>query len=229
MKKVLVTGATGSLGEAIVKYFASENYFVYIHYYHNKAKALSLLEEIHDQGEIVTFSMQDTVNIKEVLQNIHVDVLINNAGITRDNLFFWMGDEEWEEVIDTNVNGLFRVTKALLPQFITSKKGSIVNISSISGMVGNIGQANYAASKGAIIAFTKSLSLELARYKICVNCVAPGLVDSEMTKDLDANLKKSIPLRRYGTTDEIAHAVYFAATNTYMTGEVLNISGGMVR
>jgi len=229
MKKVLVTGATGSLGQAIVKIFYTQGYFVYIHYNSNQDKAKELLKSIDNHGEILTFNMKDKKNIANILKEMEVDVLINNSGITRDNLFFWMSDEEWEDVIETNVNGMFRVTKALLGQFIKNKNGAIVNISSISGIVGNAGQANYSASKGAIIAFTKSLSLELARYKVRVNCVAPGLIESEMTKEIDTSVKKSIPLKRYGTPDEIAHAVYFAATNTYMTGETMNISGGMVR
>lgn len=229
MKKVLVTGATGSLGEAIVKAFYAQDYFVYIHYNSNKKKALELLKNIDNHGEILTFDMKDKLSIANTLKDIEVDVLINNSGITRDNLFFWMNDEEWEDVIETNVNGMFRVTKALLAQFIKNKNGAIVNISSISGIAGNAGQTNYSASKGAIIAFTKSLSLELARYKVRVNCVAPGLVESNMTQELDTSIKKSIPLKRYGTPEEIAHAVYFAATNTYMTGETINISGGMVR
>ncbi len=112
---------------------------------------------------------------------------------------------------------------------IKKKNCAIVNISSVSGIAGNVGQTNYAASKGAIISFTKSLALELGRYKIRVNCVAPGLIESEMTKDLDKSITKSIPLRRYGAPEEVAYAVYFAATNTYMTAETINISGGMVR
>jgi len=229
MKKVLVTGATGSLGEAIVKVFSTQGYFVYIHYNSNQEKASDLLKSIDNNGEILTFNMKDKQSISSTLENLEVDTLINNSGIARDNLFFWMSDEEWEDVIETNVNGIFRVTKAILSQFIKRKDGAIVNISSISGISGNVGQTNYSASKGAIIAFTKSLSLELSRYKVRVNCVAPGLIESEMTKELDAAIKKSIPLKRYGTPDEIAHAVYFAATNTYMTGETINISGGMVR
>jgi len=229
MKKVLVTGATGSLGQAIVNIFSAKGYFVYIHYNNNQDKAQKLLKSIDNHGEILTFNMKDKKNIADTLKELDVNVLVNNSGITRDNLFFWMSDEEWEDVIETNINGIFRVTKALLGQFIKNKNGAIVNISSISGITGNIGQANYSASKGAIIAFTKSLSLELARYKVRVNCVAPGLIESNMTKELDTSIKNSIPLKRYGTPEEIAHAVYFAATNTYMTGETINISGGMVR
>jgi len=229
MQKVLVTGATGSLGEAIVKKFAGEGYFVYIHYNSNKLKASEILKCIEDNGEIITFNAKDKEDIQEKLENIEVDVLINNLGITKDNLFFWMTDEEWEDVINTNINGMFRVTKALLPKFIKKKNGAIVNMSSVSGIAGHIGQANYAASKGAIISFTKTLALELGRYKIRVNCIAPGLIESEMTKDLDRSVEKTIPLKRYGEPEEVADAVYFASTNGYMTAETINISGGMVR
>jgi len=229
MQKVLVTGATGSLGEAIVKKFADEGYFVYLHYNSNQEKAREILKSIGDNGEIITFNAKDKEDIYAKLENIEVDVLVNNLGITRDNLFFWMTDEEWEDVMDTNINGMFRVTKALLPKFIKKKNGAIVNMSSVSGIAGHMGQANYAASKGAIISFTKTLALELGRYKIRVNCVAPGLIESEMTKDVDRSIEKTIPLKRYGEPDEVAHAVYFAATNGYMTAETINISGGMVR
>lgn len=229
MKKVLVTGATGSLGVAIVREFAKNGYFVYIHYNSNEIKAKEILEEIDNRGEILTFDSKNSQNIKDKLENIEVDVLINNSGITKDNLFFWMSDDEWEDVIDTNVNGMFRVTKEIVPKLIKKKDCAIVNISSISGIVGNMGQTNYSASKGAIIAFTKSLALELARYRITVNCVAPGLVESEMTKDINKEITKSIPLKRYAKPQEIAHAVFFAATNTYMTAEVINISGGLAR
>ena len=229
MQKVLVTGATGSLGEAIVKEFSDKGYFVYIHYNRNETKAKEILKEINDKGEILTFDSKSRASIEEALKEISVDVLVNNLGITKDNLFFWMSDEEWEEVIEINLNTMFRVTKAMLPKFIKNKGGAIVNISSISGISGNAGQTNYAASKGAIIAFTKSLALEVSRYKIRVNCVAPGIIESEMTKELDKKVAKSIPLGRFGQPKEVAEAVYFAATNTYMTAEVMNISGGVVR
>jgi len=229
VQKILVTGATGSLGEAIVKEFAQKGYFVYIHYNSNKIKAEEILKDIGNNGELLTFDIKDKQSIKDTLKDIEVDVLVNNSGITRDNLFFWMSDEDWEDVIETNLNGMFRVTKAIVPKMIKKKNCSIVNISSISGIAGNAGQTNYSASKGGIISFTKSLALELGRYKIRVNCVAPGLIESEMTKDLDKSIAKSIPLRRYGKPQEVANAVYFAATNEYLSAEVINISGGMVR
>ncbi len=230
MQKVLITGATGSIGEAIVEKFAKEGYYIYIHYSSNEQKAKELLNKIDGQGSILTFNVQNREDIKQKLKDIEIDVLINNLGITKDNLFFWMSDEEWEEVIDTNLNGIFRVTKALLANMIKKKNCSIVNLSSIAGLAGNMGQANYATTKGGIISFTKTLALELARYKIRVNCVAPGLIKSNMTKEInEESLKQSIPLNRFGEPAEVAHAVYFAATNKYMTAEVINISGGMVR
>jgi 3-oxoacyl-[acyl-carrier protein] reductase len=229
MQKVLVTGATGSLGEAIVKEFSRQGYYVYIHYNNNAEKADKILKDIENNGEVLTFNSKDKESMTKALKEVDVDVLVNNLGITRDNLFFWMSDEEWEEVIDINLNGMFRVTKAMLPKFIKNKGGAIVNISSVSGISGNAGQTNYSASKGAIIAFTKSLAVEVSRYKIRVNCVAPGIIESDMTKELDKAVKKSVPLGRFGDPKEVAHAVYFAATNSYMTAETLNISGGLVR
>lgn len=232
MHKVLVTGATGSIGKAIVKEFAKNNFFVYIHYNKNKQLAQSLLEEIDLKGEIISFDMRDRDDIRKKLEEIEVDVLINNAGIIKDNLFFFMEDSEFEDVIDTNLKGLYYVTKALSKPMIIKKSGSIVNITSISGIVGNQGQANYAASKGAIISLTKTLAIELGRYKIRVNSVAPGIIESEMTKNIPnlKDLKKSIPLNRLGQPEEVAKAVYFMAVDaTFITAEVLNISGGMVR
>ena len=155
--------------------------------------------------------------------------MINELLFSKNRFLFWMSDEEWEEVIETNLNSMFRVTKALLPKFIKQKGGAIVNISSVSGISGNAGQTNYSASKGGIIAFTKSLAVELSRYKVRVNCGAPGIIASEMTQELDKKLAKTIPLGRFGEPEEVADAVYFSATNTYMTAETLNISGGLVR
>ena len=230
-KKVLVTGATGSIGEAIVKEYALKGYFVYIHYHRNKEKAQKLLNEIQE-GEIVCFDMKSKLSIKSALEDVVVDVLVNNAGIIKDNLFFFMSDEEWEEVIDTNVNGIFYVSKVISKNMMMNKKGSIVNVTSISGICGNAGQANYSASKGAIIAFTKTLCIELGRYNIRVNAIAPGIIQSDMIDNIPKikELKKSIPLARFGQPIEVAKCAYFIGDEaTYVNGEVLNISGGMVR
>ncbi len=230
-KKVLITGATGSIGEAIVREYAKNGYFIYIHYHSNQAKAEALLDEIGD-GEIISFDIKDKVAIRESLEDIDVDVLVNNAGIIRDNLLFFMEDEEWEDVIATNLNALFYITKVISKNMMKRKKGSIVNVASISGLTGNAGQANYAASKGGVIAFTKTLAVELGRYHIRVNALAPGIIESDMIDDIPhiKELKKMIPLRRFGKPEEVAKCAYFIGHDaTYVSGEVLNISGAMVR
>lgn len=232
MKKVLVTGATGSIGEEIVKEYAKNGFFVYIHYNSNQKKAQNLLEEIDNKGELISFDIKDKESIKNSLENLDVDVLINNAGIIKDNLFFFMSDYEWEDVINTNLNGNFYITKIISKNMMMNKRGSIVNIASISGVCGNSGQANYSASKGGIIALTKTLSIELGRYNIRVNALAPAIIESDMTKDIPnlKELKKSIPLGRFGTAKEVAQCAYFIGVDaTYISGEVLNISGGMIR
>lgn len=229
MKKVLVTGATGSIGAAIVRYFAKESYFVYIHYKSQKEKALALLDEIK-HGEIIQFDITQKEEVKHALESLHVNVLVNNAGITKDKLFFFMEEEEWSDVMDANLNSLFYVTKQILPNMIKEKAGSIVNVSSISGLVGNGGQVNYSTTKGGIIAFTKALCVEVARYNIRVNAVAPGVIESEMIHNVDKSITNIIPCKRLGKPEEVAEVVFFLGDKaTYVNGEVINISGGMVR
>ncbi|MCF6244604.1 MAG: SDR family oxidoreductase [Sulfurovum sp.] len=229
--KVLVTGATGSIGSAIVHEFAKQGYFVYIHYYKNSVKAESLLKDIRE-GELIQFDMKNKEEIKSALEELEVDVLINNAGIIRDSLFFFMEEIDWEDVIHTNLNAPFYITKCISKNMIRNKKGSIVNIASISGLVGNPGQANYAASKGGIIALTKTLAIEFGRYNIRVNALAPGIIESEMIDAIPnkKELIKMIPLGRFGRAEEVAKCAYFMGHDaTYVSGEVLNISGAMVR
>lgn len=229
--KVLITGATGSIGASIVKEYSKNGYFVYIHYNSNITKAQELLDEIKD-GELITFDMRDKNSIKNTLKDLEVDVLINNAGIIKDNLFFFMEDNEWEDVININLNANFYITKLIAKNMIRVKKGSIINVASISGICGNSGQANYSASKGGVIAFTKTLAIELGRYNIRVNALAPGIIESEMIENIPnvKELKKAIPLKRFGKANEVAKCAYFIGVDaTYISGEVLNISGGMVR
>ena len=231
MLKVLVTGATGSIGTAIVQEFAKQGYYVYIHYYQNKTKADSLLKDI-EYGALIQFDMQNKEEIKASLEGLEVDVLVNNAGIIKDSLFFFMEESDWEEVINTNLNAPFYITKLISKNMIRSKKGSIVNVASISGLVGNAGQANYAASKGGVISLTKTLAIELGRYNIRVNALAPGIIESEMMENIphQKELKKMIPLQRFGRAEEVAKCAYFIGHDaTYVSGEVLNISGAMVR
>jgi len=229
-QKVLITGSTGAIGEACARYFHDNGYFVYLHYRSKEAKAQELSRTLQ-HSEIIGFDITDKEDVLEKLEELELDVLVNNAGITKDNLFFFMRDEEWSEVIDTSVNGTYYVTKAVLKNMIRNKKGAIINVASISGIVGNPGQTNYSAAKGAMIAFTKALSAEVARYKIRVNAVAPGLIASEMTEALDLKeMKKTIPLKRIGRPEDVAESVFFLADKaSYITGEILNISGGLVR
>ena len=229
MKKVLVTGSTGAIGEACARYFHDNGYFVYLHYRSQESKAKEIQSEL-ENSEILGFDIVDKENVLAKLGSLEIDVLVNNAGITKDNLFFFMEDKEWNDVINTSVNGTYNVTKAVLKNMISNKRGSIINVASVSGLVGNTGQTNYSAAKGAMIAFTKALSQEVARYKIRVNTVAPGLIESDMTKDLPLkDLKKTIPLRRIGKAEDVAETIFFLGDKaSYITGETINISGGMV-
>ena len=229
MKKVLVTGATGEIGSAIVRDFANNGYFVYIHYHSNIEKANMLLDEVKN-GKIIGFDVSNKQSIKETLKDLHVDVLVNCAGIIKDKLFFFMEDDDWEDVIKTNLNGYYYVTKQIIKGMIENRSGSIVNVASVSGLVGNAGQANYSASKGGIIAFTKSLCIEVARYNIRVNAVAPGVIKSKMVEKVDKNILRLIPNGRLGEPQEVAEVVFFLGSRaTYVNGEVINISGGMLR
>lgn len=229
-KKVLITGSTGAIGEACARYFHDNGYFVYLHYRSQEAKAKELSDTL-EHSQIIGFDITNKEDVLEKLQDLELDVLVNNAGITKDNLFFFMSDDEWSDVIDTSVNGTYYVTKAILKNMIRNKNGAVINVASISGIVGNPGQTNYSAAKGAMIAFTKALSAEVARYKIRVNAVAPGLIESEMTEALDLKeMKKTIPLKRVGKPNDVAECIFFLADKaSYVTGEVLNISGGLVR
>ena len=230
MKKVLVTGSTGAIGEACAKQFHDAGYFVYLHYRSQVEKAQELSSEM-ENSETIQFDITDKEAVTTALENLDLDVLVNNAGITKDALFFFMNDDDWNSVINTSINGTYFVTKAVMHNMIKNKRGSVVNVASVSGLVGNPGQTNYSAAKGAMIAFTKSLSVEVARYGIRINAVAPGLIESEMTQDLDLKeMKKTIPLKRIGTPADVAECVLFLADKaSFLTGEVLNISGGMVR
>ena len=230
MRSVLVTGATGAIGEATARMFSANGYFVYIHYHSNQAKAEALVSELGN-AQSVGFDIASAESVRTALEGIEVDVLVNNAGKTKDKLFFWLEDSDWDEVIQTNLTGTYYVTKALLPAMQKKKKGAIVNVSSVAGLVGNAGQTNYAASKGGMIAMTKSLALETARHGIRANCVVPGFIHSEMTAGFnEKDFQKLIPMKRFGNPDEVAETIFFLADKaSYITAEVITISGGMVR
>ena len=242
-KVALITGGSRGIGKAIAKKFAKEGYDIVINYVSESAELGKVKEEIIENGNVdILFVKADVTNyngceemIKEVINKFgRIDVLVNNAGITKDGLLMRMKEEDFDKVIEVNLKGTFNVTKNVIPYMMKQRSGKIVNISSVVGIGGNAGQANYAASKAGIIGFTKSVAKELASRNILANCVAPGFIKTDMTDILsDAvkeNINKQIPLNKMGEADEVANAVYFLASeeNTYITGQVLNVDGGMI-
>lgn len=240
MHIALVTGASRGLGRAIAKQLSDDGYYVIVNYRTGKNEAEKTLLDIKasgGQGELLQFDVSDAQQVQKTLddwkqQNSdkHIDILVNNAGINKDNLMVFMSDDEWQTVIDTNQNSFFYVTRALIKDMIVNKYGRIINVVSLSGQKGLQGQVNYSASKGAVIAASKSLALELAKKRITVNCVSPGFIKSDMTEGLDEKtLKTMVPMNRFGTPEEVAFAVSFLASEraSYISGEVISINGGM--
>ncbi len=237
----LVTGGSRGIGKAICIQLAKDSeYHILVNYNSNKLEAQNTLKEIEaigGSGEIIQFDVavaeQVNFNLDIWLKNnpdAVIEVLVNNAGITKDTLFLWMKFEEWNSVINTSLNGFFHVTQKLIQPMLLNKYGRIINMVSFSGLKGVSGQTNYSAAKGAVIAATKSLALEVAKKHITVNAVAPGFISTDMTKDLDEKeLKKMIPANRFGTAEEVAHLVSFLASKkaSYITGEVISINGGI--
>lgn len=241
-KVALITGGSRGIGKAIAIKFAKEGYNLVINYVSEKTDVIALEKEFAELGATTIFVKTNVVNLedcelmaKEAVDKFgKIDVLINNAGITRDSLLMRMKEEDFEAVININLKGTFNVTKAVTPFMMKKRTGRIVNISSVVGVSGNAGQCNYAASKAGIIGFTKSIAKELASRNILVNAIAPGFIETDMTAVLNDTIKESInsqiPLKRMGSAEEIANAVYFLAgeENTYITGQVLNVDGGML-
>lgn len=237
-KVALVTGGSRGIGKACALELAKAGFDVIINYAGNEEAAnitVSELKELGVNSEAYKFNVADkeevSKNIAIILEKYgRIDVLVNNAGITRDGLFMRMSDENWEAVINTNLNSAFYVTNPVAKAMIKQRFGSIVNMSSIVGVYGNAGQANYAAAKAGLIGFTKSLAKELASRNIRVNAVAPGFIQTDMTKDLDTEkIQEHIPLKRLGKAEDIAKAVKFLAVDTdYVTGQVLQVDGGLV-
>lgn len=241
MNCALVTGASRGLGRAIAVQLAKDHgLHILVNYASNQAAAEETLAEIQasgGSGELLQFNVQNKLEVDEALngwreknEEKFIGVLVNNAGITRDGLFMWMPEKDWDDVLNISVKGLYNVTQNAIQQMLRKRSGRIINIASVSGMKGVAGQTNYSAAKGAIIAATKSLSQEVAKRKITVNAVAPGFITSDMTKDLNEDeLKQMIPMNRFGKADEVAHLVSFLASDkaAYITGEVININGGI--
>ena len=241
MKCALVTGGSRGIGSAICKQLAIDfNYHILINYTANEQAALDTLAAIEENGgtgEIIKFDVADKEAVDTALNNwvtahpeAKVEVIVNNAGITRDGLFMWMGQEDWKTVINTSLDGFYNVTNFFIQSMLRARYGRIINMVSVSGLKGTAGQTNYSAAKGALIGATKALAQEVAKRKITVNAVAPGFIESDMTKDLDAGvLKESIPMNRFGKAQEVADLVSFLASpkSSYITGEVININGGI--
>ena len=240
-KFALVTGGSRGIGRAICIQLAKDlEYSLLINYNSNKEAADQTLKEVETvggKGEIIQFDVSDSKTVNTALENWHenhkdaiIEVIVNNAGITKDGLFMWMKPADWHEVIDTSLNGFYNVTNHLMQKMLVNKYGRIINMVSVSGLKGTPGQVNYSAAKGAVIGATKALAQEVAKRNITVNAVAPGFIKSDMTAELDEKeLKKMIPANRFGEVEEVAHLVSFLASpkSSYITGEVININGGI--
>lgn len=241
-KTALVTGASRGIGFGIAKKFAEAGANVAFTYRSSDEKAKALETELMQSGIKAKAYKSDASDFKaaeELINNIitdfgNLDILINNAGITQDNLLMRMSEEQWDEVIQTNLKSVFNLTKFAIKPMLKQRNGSIINISSVVGVQGNAGQSNYASSKAGMIGFSKSIAKELGSRNIRCNVVAPGFIETEMTAQLDeATLKKwtdTIPLKRAGTTDDVANTCLFLASghSSYITGQVLSVCGGML-
>jgi len=237
-KVAVVTGGSRGIGKACALQFAKCGYDVVITYAGNDEAANTTVDELKALGvkaEAKKFNIADAdacLNaVNEIKENHErIDVLVNNAGITKDGLFIRMNKENWDAVINTNLTGMFNMTSPVSKIMVKQRCGAIVNLSSIVGVMGNAGQANYAAAKAGVIGFTKSLAKELASRNIRVNAIAPGFICTDMTKDLDfEKIKEYIPLKTLGEPDDVAQAVKFLAVDSkYITGQVLGVDGGLV-
>lgn len=237
----LVTGGSRGIGRAISVALARElGYPVIINYQSNRtaaAETQSLITENGGEAELLPFDVTNRDETQAQLDkwkaehpDDRIEVIVNNAGITRDGLFLWMEHNDWDAVLQTSLNGFYNVTKPLMEDLVRQRYGRIINVASVSGVKGTPGQTNYSAAKAGLIGATKALAQEVAKRKITVNVVAPGFIDTDMTSALDADeLKKLIPLNRFGKPEEVADLVCFLASKkaSYITGEVININGGV--
>ncbi|MEN8138966.1 MAG: 3-oxoacyl-[acyl-carrier-protein] reductase [Bacteroidota bacterium] len=241
-KTVIITGASRGIGREIAEVFAKNGANIAFTYLSSVEKGQALEQELGKFGTKIKGFRSDASDYsaaeqlaKDVVSEFgSIDVLINNAGITRDNLLMRMSEEQWDEVIRINLKSVFNLTKAVQRTMLKQRKGSIVNMSSVVGVKGNAGQANYSASKAGIIGFTKSVALELGSRNIRANVIAPGFIETEMTDALDdkmvAEWRNAIPLKRGGTGEDVANLALFLASDlsSYITGQVVNVDGGML-
>ncbi|HSH52779.1 MAG TPA: 3-oxoacyl-[acyl-carrier-protein] reductase [Bacteroidales bacterium] len=240
MKFALVTGGSRGIGKAICLKIAQIGYHVLINYRSNDKEALDTLNQLKENGgsgELMKFDVSNHNQIKTSLLNwkeknpdAHIEVLINNAGIRKDALIMWMKDEDWNDVLKTNLNSFYFISKALIQDMIVNRYGRIVNIVSLSGIKGLPGQTNYSAAKGGVIAASKALAQEVGKKNVTVNCVAPGFIKTDMTEKLDEKEhKRLIPMARFGKPEEVAEVAVFLASEkaSYITGEVISVNGGL--
>lgn len=237
-RPVIVTGASKGIGRAISLEMARSGYYPIINYRSDEAGAVETLKMITEQGangEIMAFDVTDFDAVQSAVGRIiadhgTIDALVNNAGIAADELFVMMSRKKWHSVIDTSLNGFFNITRPVLEKMVVQKKGAVVSIASVSALMVNRGQANYAAAKAGLIAATRTVAAEVGRLGVRVNVVAPGLIDTEMIKDFPLkNIKSLIPMARIGQPEEIARVVRFLCSDdaSYITGQVIAVNGGM--
>lgn len=240
MKYALVTGGSRGIGRAVCVRLAQSGYQILVNYVRNAEEArktLELVREAGQDGELLQFDVSDRMQTCRALEaweknhpDEYIEVLVNNAGIRRDNIMALMPEDDWTKVVDTTLKGFYNVTQPLLQAMMFHKFGRIVSLASVSGIKGMPGQTNYSAAKGGLIAATKALALEVARKNVTVNAVAPGFIKTDMVEGLDeAALKKTIPANRFGTPEEVAELVAFLVSPHagYITGDVISINGGL--
>ena len=241
-KTAIITGGSRGIGKGIAEVFAAQGANVAFTYSSSVASAQELEKHLETLGVKAKGYQSNAANFDEAQKLVDdvladfgsVDILINNAGITKDNLLMRMSEADFDKVIDVNLKSVFNMTKAIQKTFLKQRSGSIINMSSVVGVKGNAGQANYAASKAGVIGFTKSVALELGSRNIRCNAIAPGFIETEMTANLNedtvAGWRQSIPLKRGGTTEDVANACLFFASDmsAYVTGQVMNVDGGML-